>query len=394
VKGRAERFEYEQQSTRHGPVIGIDRERNLAYAMKWPSGVPGMAAELGVVRLNRAESLDDASRAIAEWRMPAVEFVLAGGEGVRAQVTAFEPRRQGFRGSLPAIGWSGRNEWNGFTRFEIAGAFRTPMALVVSANDDPIRASALSRALRGRTLTVADALQVQRDVHAAAADRLLPELEPLTIADPVVAGAQRRLLGWDRRIDSSEDARLFVAWEQAVGRAEAVRHRLSPELADAAVERWPSLAVRIAMTRRPDLSPARRTLLVSALAEAVASTTVPESAVAWRARHQVTFAHPLAISDDARGRFNVGPFEMDGYDSTVQAISDDGRVGPSLRVVFDLSDWDAAQVIDAPGQSGWADSPHYKDLAGLWAEGKTVPLAFTPAAVQRAAKATLTLQPK
>ncbi len=58
-------------------------------------------------------------------------------------------------------------------------------------------------------------------------------------------------------------------------------------------------------------------------------------------------------------------------------------------MAFDVENWDSALVMNAPGQSGWPDSPHYKDLAALWAEGSTLPMAFTPAAVQRAARATL-----
>ena len=48
----------------------------------------------------------------------------------------------------------------------------------------------------------------------------------------------------------------------------------------------------------------------------------------------------------------------------------------------------------APGQSGAPDSPHFADLAPLWAKGEYVPLAFTDDAVNAAAESTLTLVPR
>ena len=48
---------------------------------------------------------------------------------------------------------------------------------------------------------------------------------------------------------------------------------------------------------------------------------------------------------------------------------------------------------NAPGQSESPDSPHFADLAGLWAAGEYFPLAFTEAAVNANAKSTLTLVP-
>jgi penicillin amidase len=68
-------------------------------------------------------------------------------------------------------------------------------------------------------------------------------------------------------------------------------------------------------------------------------------------------------------------------------------VGASFRAIFDTGDWDRSVAQNAPGQSGHPGSPHFKDLATLWASGKYFPLAFSDAAVQREAESTLTLVP-
>ena len=57
------------------------------------------------------------------------------------------------------------------------------------------------------------------------------------------------------------------------------------------------------------------------------------------------------------------------------------RPGASVRIVVDVGDWDQSRWINAPGQSGDPRSPHYRDLAPLWADGHYVPLLYTRAAV-------------
>jgi penicillin amidase len=95
---------------------------------------------------------------------------------------------------------------------------------------------------------------------------------------------------------------------------------------------------------------------------------------------QAGFAHPLAVNDAARKRFDVGPVDRPANDNPV-------------RIVFDLRDWDRSRAITAPGQSGAPTSPHFSDLAALWASGEYFPLAFSDAAVQANQEAVLTLTP-
>ena len=114
--------------------------------------------------------------------------------------------------------------------------------------------------------------------------------------------------------------------------------------------------------------------------------------VAWGQLHTITFKHPLGVGERGHRRFDVGPFLAAGYGDTVQANA--GGSGPSLRVIFDVSDWDRSVVTQAPGQSESPASPHFSDLAELWASGTYFPLVFTEVAVQAHAKSTLTLVPK
>jgi penicillin amidase len=72
----------------------------------------------------------------------------------------------------------------------------------------------------------------------------------------------------------------------------------------------------------------------------------------------------------------------------------DRSVGASFRVIVDLGDWDRSVATNAPGQSGSPGSPHFRDLAPLWAAGEYIPLSFGDRAVQASAESTLTLVPR
>jgi penicillin amidase len=61
--------------------------------------------------------------------------------------------------------------------------------------------------------------------------------------------------------------------------------------------------------------------------------------------------------------------------------------------VLDVGNWDASQAINTPGQSGDPWSPHYRDLAPLWAHGRYFPLLYSRPAVAAATAKRLVLRP-
>ena len=55
---------------------------------------------------------------------------------------------------------------------------------------------------------------------------------------------------------------------------------------------------------------------------------------------------------------------------------------PSYRLTIDMSDLDGARLVITTGQSGNPFDRHYDDQIGPWTAGETVPLPFTPAAIE------------
>jgi len=99
----------------------------------------------------------------------------------------------------------------------------------------------------------------------------------------------------------------------------------------------------------------------------------------------------------SRARYNVGPFPTPGYADTVLSSSGAGletSIGPGMRAIIDVGNWDRSVVVNAPGQSEASRSPHYADLARIWSAGDYVPLVFSDAAVQANQEATLVLTPR
>ncbi len=258
-------------------------------------------------------------------------------------------------------------------------------AVPLAANDNVARTHRLQELLGGAAkLGVDDVIREQYDVTSWEAGVMQRRLSALHAVDPRVEDARRQLVGWDRRVTpDSAAAALFVIWRRALWR----------RIAEARVP-TPLVATYLALVPFDvaDALKAPEADWQSALASAVDQfASDPDSGT----NHPI-FRHPLALTDASRRRFDVGPFRPGGYEGTVMAFSTRSRldVGPSFREVLDLADWDRSVATNAPGQSEWTASPHFQDLARLWAAGTYFPLSFSDRAVLDNAESTLTLQPK
>ncbi len=63
-------------------------------------------------------------------------------------------------------------------------------------------------------------------------------------------------------------------------------------------------------------------------------------------------------------------------------------------MVVDTEDWDKTVGTNTPGQSGDPDSPHYRDLFGIWATNKFFPVFFSRARIEGVADEVLELVPR
>ena len=369
IKGNPKPFAFEREYTSRGAVIASDREHHLVFMLKWSGFEPGSAGELAALAIDRAETAPDFRAALSRWKMPVVDVVYADVAGLVGRQVA----------------------GGGRTLEESPHSALSTTGTVFAANEDLARTSRLNEMFSGAAkYTVDDVKLQQHDVTAWPAEQLVPRLTALHASDAKVEDARLRLLKWDRRIAAdSPVAALYVFWEQSLWR-KISEARVPAALLDDYLAH--------ADLRVPEAQ-ASGAVLLDALASAVdrmkTQVAADNRAPAWGALHRVLFKHPLALTQAARRLYNVGPFEQGGYAGTVMASFTRSNVdaGASFRQIADVADWDRSVVTNAPGQSEWPRSPHFADLAKLWAAGEYFPLAYSDRSVLAHTETTLMLTP-
>lgn len=421
VKGKAEPLVVELRFTRHGPVIYEDRQRRLAYALRWSGSEPGGAGYLASLSLIRARNWDEFQKALERWKIPPLNMVYADVDGnIGYQVAGLIPARQRWNGLVPVPGDSGLYEWRGFRRLaELPRAFNPSTGFAATANHNtlplgdrripppgyewapPFRYRRIEQVLGARRdFTIADMERLQHDETSLPAQQLVAMLDGADSDQARVRDALGLLRRWDKVLSAdSGAAALYELWARKL--VPKVLQPLAP------ADLWPrysqraSLAIAIALLQR---APAhlqrtpqeRHAVLLEALREADAdvSRLLGSDMKKWRWSdlHKAEFRHPLA------GEFSLAPVARGGDGFTVNntsfaASSYRQTSGASYRQIFDVGEWDNSVAINVPGQSGQPGSPHYSDLLPLWAAGRYHPLPFSRKAVQQHAAQRLLLEP-
>ncbi len=414
--------------TRHGPVIFEDPANRRAYAVRTVWSAPGTAAYLRSLHTMRVTDKEGYLASIARWFSPSGNHVYADTAGdILWSPAGAAPVRPNWDGLLPVPG-DGRFEWRGFLDHALAPrSINPPQGYVASANAynlpdgfahvigyewvEDSRAKRIHGVLGSQTAhSLEDARHLQTDVLSRPALRLRAVLA--TVADDAASRAAFALLrDWDGRLAAdSPAAALFELWWTKHLKP-GLFARLMPDPALRAFLAPGDVAGILRCLEAPDdrFGPdpiaARDTLLretlAAAFADCAARLGADPAGWAWGHLHHAFFEHALSFRGETMARFapDIGPFPHGGSASTPMHTGyrpGDFRTiaGASVRIVVDVGNWDASTCINAPGQSGDPRSPHYRDLAPLWAEGAYVPMVYSRAAVAVATGHRIVLQPR
>ncbi len=417
----------ELEYTRHGPVLYRDSTRHLAVALRAAWLDTGAAPYLGSLRMDQATTWEEFREACSYSRLPGENMVWADVDGnIGWQAVGVAPLRPNWSGLLPVPG-DGRFEWEAYLPIrELPNIANPAQGYWVTANDnliprdyphrravawtwaDPFRGDRIEEVLgSGRKLTLADMMQLQHDELSIAARTLVPLLRHRRSTDAVAERARSMLLDWDHVLErSSIAAGIYVAWERALGDI-VERHVLPQRVRDAPGN------VQLSRTIQWLLGPdgrfgqdpvrARDSLLVLSLEQAARdlTTRLGPDMNRWvygqpDYKHAL-IRHPMsaAVPAEVRARLDVGPAPRGGYATTVNATGggDNQTSGASFRIIADLSDWDSTVGTNTPGQSGDPDSPHYRDLFPLWADGRYFPAFYGRAKIESVTAERLMLEP-
>jgi penicillin amidase len=419
----------ELKFTRHGPVLFEDLANRKAYALRAAYlEHPGTAPYLASLRLDQAQNWQDFVRGMEKHYTPSENMVYADVDGnIGWMGGSIAPIRPNWNGLLPVPG-NGDYEWRGFLdTTRLPRVLNPPAGFFATANQynipdgygdtdvssrewsDPYRYDRIVEVLgSGGRFTLADSMRLQYDQVSLPARALVPLLRGLSASDPDVSAALRALLGWDHVLATdSVPAAIYELWVL----------RLHPNVFNLYVpEAARSLfgtGNRRVLTRllhAPDSAfgadpiAGRDAVLLKSLGEAVARLKAllgPEMANwTWGNVHHMKYEHALSAlaAPATRARLDVGPLPIGGDGFTVHntgfRTSDFRQTGgASYRQVIDVGDWDNSVALNSPGQSGDPESPHYRDLFPLWAEGTFFPLLFSREKVAAATEEVLLLHP-
>lgn len=414
-----EPVEVELKFTRHGPVVYEDPVRHTAFAVRAAWLEPGMAPYLGSMDYMRARTTGEFVDAMNRWGAPGENQVYAAPDGtIGWRPAGMAPIRPNWDGTLP-VPADGRYEWAGFhDADELPFVENPPEDWIATANEMNLPAAALpvsydwdhrfrydriAEVLREATgLTVADCVALQADTVNRAASEVLRALDGY-VPDNKTAAAVRLLRAWDYdELTDSAAAAFFQVWLRRYLRPALLSRALADVADPAATRRLPSDEVLGSDVRTDlklltgDLDQVLRGTLVEAWRECGDLMGEDWSAWTWGRLHHAAPAHPLADVLDhpwarlpRRSRPGSGDTVMcAAYDETFRQED-----GASFRIVVDVGDWDRSRAMNAPGQSGRPEDPHWDDLYESWAADGSFPLCYSRAAVEAHTRTRHTFSP-
>jgi penicillin amidase len=398
VKG-ARPVEFRQWVTRHGPVAFSENGRH--FALRWAAAEPG-GFGFPFLELNRAANWKEFNAALARYPGPGQNFVYADVDGnIGYQATGMLPIRKDFDGDVPVDGASGDFEWDGFIPFDQLPAFyNPPRGWIVTANQNPFPenypyrvsgefgAPYRSRQIRDRLLARSgwkpqEMLDVEKDVYSGflkfLAARIVAAYDRKKPAKPELAGAVTLLRSWNGQMEKQTPAPLVITLAYDQLRTAAVHAAwpaapdiYRPYMAPAAIQRILESGGRGFF---PDEDDALLQALAGALEEG--RKTQGSNLARWDYGrfNLLTIKHPVGSQLPVVGPyFNIGPVEMSGSSTTVKQTS--VSLGPSMRFIADLGNWDGSLNNVDIGESGQILSRHYKDQWDAYYAGRSFPMQF------------------
>lgn len=413
------------------PAGGDDAE--YAVSLRWTALDPGTAST-AVFALSTAQNFDDFRRAASLFDVPAQNLIYADTEGnIGYQTPGRLPIRGAGDGWMPQPGWDSSYDWTGFIPFdELPVSYNPSSGYIVTANnaivtddydyflsrdwDYGYRAARIAHLIERRAatapLTAQDMRAIQMDNEMWVGKQLAIAMSDVDVDGAGTAAAVDLLLTWDAQNSASSAAAAYanVLWSNLAQNLFAEREtplplgdqgRMSTVLAalldDPSDPLWTNQKIGV--------KGMEEMLALSAEEAYRELVTLQGDAMTrwnWGDLHAITLtSDTLGSSGIApiEALFNRGPFPVSGGSSIVNATgwelgtSYATTTVPSMRMVVDLSDFDASTWNHFTGASGHAFHANYTDQTTDWAAGIQNPWPFTAKAVATATVDTLVLTP-
>jgi penicillin amidase len=378
--------------------------------VRWTAHEPGQEL-LAVYGINRARDWNEFLQSLSYQVAPTLNYVYADTEGNIGYTLAGRVPIRNRYSLLPVPGWSNDFEWQGWVPFaELPRLYNPPEGLIATANnriadasypyylsdlfEPPYRIHRIKELLTAKEKhSPDDMVGMQKDVVSVQASSMFQELradiETAMRTYRSLKGPGERLIRWDGNCsENSPEASLSHVFHQRL-MANLLGPDLGEELYLAYTEIFnQALAPIDQILKDPQSawfsSRSRESIVERSLREAYRELSemlgTDMDQWSWGKLHTVTMSHSLGRSKILAPFFSIGPFPSSGDGVTINMgfyrHSNPYRhiVGPSLRMIVDLSDLRRSRFVLSSGQSGHPFSPHYADQLELWRRGDYIHL--------------------
>lgn len=394
-----------------GPIIHTAAD-GTRFALRATWSRPGASAYFNASWAWRAQSWTEFAAVRDHWGAPALNLLFASKNGdIGWTAVGFAPDRASGDGLLP-VPAGDAYRWRGLLAPAVLPQLLNPAkGWIATANAqnlpvgyrfplgyewaDRSRISRIDAVIASKPkFSLIDAMDLQGDITSPMARRYVAALAGLTSVDPGEAAAIRLLASWDGHVGAeSPAAALYEIWLRqhlpdamvAALVAPAARANFGNPTPEGIID---TLEGTTGLLPVADRAPLLRATLGAAWRAALTRLGPDPTRWRWGTLHTAEFVPALAVAGLETER-RVGLLPLGGDSSTVMATTPraDFRLnaGASVRMVLDVGAWDNSVIINAPGQSGDANSAHYRDLFPRWAVGQHVPFRWSHDAVDAAA---------
>ena len=415
------------RATRHGPVLS-DVSKDLgdiagpgqAIALAFTGLSDKDTTAEALIRVDVARNWDEFLAALRFAQAPMQNIGYADVAGDIGMISPGRvPKRKSGAGLAPTSGDTGQTDWDGWVPFEEMPQAHNPAAgFLFNANnalvppeledkfghdwEEPFRARRLQQFFDSIDKhSLETSAMMQADHVSLAARDLLPLIKTIAPSDERARQALQLLASWDGTMDKDRpEPLIFTAFMASLHRI-LITDRVGVELGDngpfdaaTLVSLIKNHPVWCDSKDKPD--PDCRLTLARAFDDALAMLVKRDGADAsrwrWGHEHVAVLTHKVYSHIPLLDRFSDlsmpssgGFYTLDrggGYEQP-ENLPFARTQGGGFRGLYDLSDLDKSRFMITTGQSGHIFSPHYGDLAPLWNDVKSIPIAGSEAQLRQ-----------
>jgi penicillin G amidase len=415
---------HEVTVTRHGPIIFEGDGKR--YALRWTALDPTKNNADVNYALNRARNWNEFKTALQLFTAPTQNIVYADVQGhIGYHAAGVVPIRRSGDGSVPYDGSTDAGEWVDYIpTAKLPNVFDPPSGMIVTANQritgsdypyhltyfwaQPYRARRIFDLLSEKPKhTAEDFRRILGDVYSIGGSLFAKEavkmLRPkLTPADAKLRATLDAFEKWDGRVNAESSQALMVGQMRLTFRSKILAGALGPDLVrnfqwsnfdttlDSILKDQPAEWLPKEFSSYADLMRASYDEAVRTLTRRFGED---QSKWTWGEFAKAQFPHALTPAPLIGAMFTISPFPQNGTGGLVGATVNVGA-SVSMRLIADPGDWDKTQQGIALGESGLPRSPHWSDQLADWRAVTPREFPFTAAAVTKATKDTLVLEPQ